>query len=934
MLQRQDGIRFACTRAALALMAIALRVSAASAAPPRFDGPFEVRQFAVFHVVNPSGEPFTVHLRWREADRAHVDRPMLVRVFDPEERMLIRHDAPGEKSDDIEQTASLAVPARGAGVYQVAITGFWPVVDLHTDPPLSFGVYGYPQIACRDGQFAGAFVYAPPGLAHLNVRWSEGLQSLSVSDDAGSNVMKVSAADGSASSAPIESGRVYRLSARSQGVGAISFAGMPIVLCPDEASARAIHASVDVLDDGTICFHKFQARAHAILARYRALPPSAYAVQPPVLVRFRQEWLAQPARNQLLLGPYGVFAGLEAVLAAQVLDSASPWFGCIHAERDQSGAMRRGDPWKTIDRLGMSRVATTLPTLAAVYSVRERFNPLAGNEALRNRVVIAALQELMLLREHELTIPEFEEYPGGARAFTFTRLTFSFPLVVRDCPDDVRSVWTEGLQRCVDHEALGQVGITANQWSFIMRGIQQFSEGVDDDWYAQIVKRQVRWLLTRNQWGWGWMPAGYFAESGPDATYSGISLHNFGWLYRRTGDPDLKEALIQCFDLFNHTVAPEPDGSWLGATSFNSRTPDDWSKPQWTAGVCMLAGEIEEAVPLVGRAWLSQAPPVGAARLREAEQRTASLLTYLDRPAFQRIEEAVLMDASEIGFVVWQCSADSTLHGRLPVLESASFTRVFGQEFMCARRPGYYAFLYAGAPMEDWQKRTRPADPHSQFPRNGGGLCMFWSPAFGTSLLAKNWSAYAAQTVLVERADGADWEDYWSVQGRFDAVRDQATITATILNQPVQVERRINFRDDGVDCAVGLSVRAALNATGVWECFPYSLQKPGGMDLSLLDARGQPVRDAGLASAICFRAAGPQGQREVHLVVFSQPRRCRMGVERSIDNYKTPREHGYVLAEVPNATIAGDVEVRWTMLATPEDEIARQVAGAIARLRR
>jgi hypothetical protein len=80
-------------------------------------------------------------------------------------------------------------------------------------------------------------------------------------------------------------------------------------------------------------------------------------------------------------------------------------------------------------------------------------------------------------------------------------------------PDDVRAVWTEGLQRYVDRMAITEVAGTVNQWTFIINGISHFADGTGDARYADVVKRHVRWLLTRNLWNRGRQPAGYFDES-------------------------------------------------------------------------------------------------------------------------------------------------------------------------------------------------------------------------------------------------------------------------------------------------------------------------------------------------------------------------------------------------------------------------------------
>ncbi len=917
--------------ACLMVMAIGAAPAHASEPPRVFAGPFELRQSLYFHVVNTSGEAFSIALRWTDPQRDQMDRALLVRVFDPEEHLLTRHDALGEKGGSIDQSATLDVPARGPGVYQVAITGFTASIDFATRPPMSFGLFGYPELACRGDQFSDTWVYLPPGLEAMDVRGGEQMQSVMLNDESGQSRIDLTGASAGQAALPRQGAHVWRLAARAvaNGIGTLNFGGMPVILCPDEASARATHASIDVLQDGTICFHKFQARVHELLQRYRAMPPSAFDVRPPVMVRDKADWLVEPVRNQLLLGPYGVFSGFDVVLSEQNLQSDSPWFGCIYCWRDDAGRARTMNPWTRCDRLGLSRAASTAATLAAVYSVRERFNRFAGDPALLNRIVIASLQELMMLREHELPLPEFTDYYGGERAFTFARFTLSFPLFIRDCPDDVRAVITDGFQHCVDHETISQVGNTVNQWSFIIRGLHQFSAGSDDPWYNQIVKRHLRWLLARNFNDWGFMPAGYFAESGPDSTYVGITLHNLGYVYEETHDPDLKDALRKCLDLFNHTVAPEPDGTWQCTTSFCTRTPDGWSVPQWGAGIGMLAGQFTEAAPLVSRAGWSLPSVTSAIALRDAERRTTDMLIYLDRQAFRNpsLGEAVLSDASSIAFLVWRRFAEAPLQGELPMVASSSFTRVFGDEFMCVRRPGYYTFIYAGKPMADWQKPQRPSDPHKQFPRNGGGLCLFWTPGFGSSLVAKNWSTYAAQTIIAERGDTAVWEDYWSVRSQFDAAGAKATITSTLLNQPVGIERRVQFFDDAVRLDLTLDVQAPPNATAVWECFPYPLDKPRPLSVRLLDEHGNSVQDRP-ASAICFDAGGT----EAHVIVFAKPRRCSVGTDDSIVHYNKPRRHGRVLAEIPRALSVGQTQVRWMMLSTPISRVAQTISQSLQRL--
>jgi hypothetical protein len=969
-----------------------------AAAVNLLQGPFELRDALTFYIVNQAGADFVVHLKWRDPYQAKFDRPLLVRVFDPDEHLLLRHDEPGERAADVSGDApphliTLAVrmranappTAKRSGVYQVALNAFGGALEFSTEPKLPFGIFGYPQLAGRTNQFASTFICLPPRLDTLQVRGSGLIDQLTLTDESGSARLSLRGQDVSSQIAlPNDaSEHIWRLSVQAPGDYTLNFAGLPIMLCPDRETAQAIRASVDVLDDGTICFHKFQVRAHELLARYRSMPPSSFSVRLPILVRDKSAWLADAARNQLLLGPYGVYSALPAVLDEQNLDPRSPWFGTIHVWRQPEfrsrlGAISQGqtadrrqpiadsqdtNPWSFYTRLGLSRAATHVTTLGAVYSIDEPFNPLYHDEALRNRIIIASLQELMLLREHELPFSEFTSYAGGHRAFTFAAFTQTYPWVIHDCPADVRQVWTDGLRRYVDHETVTAVSDPMNQWTFIIKGLQHFADGSGESWYRDIVRRHVDWILNRRQWNNGFQPAGYFNENeGPDATYNGITLHNLGWVYKQTNYRPLLDALRACMNLFNHTVAPDPDGSWLGASSFCHRTPGDWTAPQFGAGFGMLADEAPEAAvesraivevrhqksdaggpgggPVqshrggLARAWSNAAPTRAPQQVQAAQMKLLEQLRYMDSSAFtsQTIGPQVLSDAAEISFAVWEHFASAAQSSRLPVEADDRFTRNFGDEFFCVRRPRYYAFLYAGHTMGQWLQAHRPQDAHAQHPRNAGGLCMFWSPAMGTSLLSKNWSAYAAHCLIAESGGArggrakagmdqrggvgatgvADWEDYWSIRNSFDEARSGAQITGTIRNQPIEFIKRYSFLEDRVNCELTLQASKAVSFNAFDECFPYSLEKPQRLEVTLLDERGEPVADGQAASAIKFSAAGCN---ESHLIVFAQPRVCSDGVEQVTDVYRNVRTHGRVLAALPSSFSANQVvHLRWSVM--------------------
>lgn len=945
------------------LLSIAAAHTTVQAQPiaPVFAGELQLHQTLTLYLVHERGTDFTIHMKWNDEWQTYADRPRLIRVFDPQEQLLVRRLEPCERTAAPVPHYSIDIPvkATGPGVYQIPVIGFGGNLEFSTTPQMSWGVMGSPWLAGQRNQFADAWVYLPPRLESLNLAVDGVIDQLCFTNDSGAETLAIRGAERRASaSLPADLEQVWRLNVSSPGAYRLDFAGLPIILCPDERSARAIRASVDILEDGTICFHKFQIRAHELLRRYRQMPASAFHVDVPSLVRFKDHWRHEAARNELLLGPYGVYASLPATLREQNLDGSSPWFGSIHTWRNAgqgphgTQTERTENPWTRYDRLGLSRTAQSVGSLAAVYSINEPFNPLYRHEGLLCRIIIASLQELLLLQEHEIPLPVMpDNYYGGERSNIFSSFLRAFPFVVRECPDDVRAVWTDGLRRYVDHESISQVAYTVNQWVPIIKGLLQFAVSTEDDFTMRLIHTHVRWLLNRTMWDRGQQPAGYFDESGPDATYVGISTHFLAWIYKElkqretdglANDADrasaaaLKESLRRCYDLLNHTVVPQPDGTIVGATNFSTRTPWNWTEAQFGGGLAIMADELPEAIPLAAKVWpATRSLSQEAGNRQRVEQALFERLHYLDFNAYtdRAIGPDTIGGGAEMHFAIWEHFATTRLSGELPAIAQKEFVRNFGDEYFCIRRPKYYTILYAGKPRPRWAGE-QPSNPHQQFPRNGGGLSMFWSPAFGVSLLAQNWSAYSANTILVEHPAEydeirhVDWEDYWSVTNSFDEQRAEAVVTGTLRGQSIQYERCHQFLRAGVECTINLHAQDTAAFAAMWECFPYPVDLKPVLNVSLVDEQGRPVRNRP-ASAIVFR----NSSHEAHIIVFAQPRRCVIGTERTVDHYGQPREFGRVLAELPLNWIAGQRHaVQWRMLAIPADRVAAEVHVAIQEM--
>jgi hypothetical protein len=894
---------------------------------------FLLDRMLTFYVVNTTGQNFDVTVRWLCPWQMSTDSPVLVRVLDPNEQEVGRVLDPGLRITGTpgEQAIVVPVAGNGPGVYQVIVTGSTQsYVEFSLAPEMSWGVYGYPLLHSTATSL-DAYIHLPPGLPRLDLQVLDTVSSLQLIDGNGIVHLNVSGANPSGTTV-LPTGTpdaVWRLTANGPAAFGLDFGGAPIIACPDQATALAIHSSIDVLPDGTICYHKFQVAAHDALAEYRAMDPSAFVVSPPSFQAHAAAWTANPARNVLLLGPYGVFTSLPATLAEQNLDPASPWFGVIYTWHDANG-QEQPNPFITYDRLGFSQLSPTLNALAAVYAIDAPFNPLRHDPNLLNRIVIAALQELMMVREHELTMPEYLIYEGGEKAFIFARNMRWVPWAIVQCPGSVRSILIDGLRRQADHMLLAAVPNMVNQWSFIMIGLQSFAAGVGEAFYHAAVDRQIDWLLSRTLLDLGFKPAGYFDESaGPDTTYHGISLHNLAWLAEQTGRGDLKNAIARVYRTLNHTMAPESDGSWVGTTSFAHRTPDAWTQPQWGAGVAITGDDSDDAGVLLGHTWLPWRIPQNANQLHAQQLQIQPLLEYHGANAYTSPQVGVtyIADGPMVHVAAWEHFLSEPVAGQLPMKQRDRFTRKMGDEFFFVRRPTYYAFLYCGKTMEYWQEGQRPTDPKVQYPRNGGGLSMFWSPKFGSSILSQNWSAYSSNAVIARKGNQTFFENYWSVTSGIQESLARATINGDLAEDSMTFRRQMNFLEDRVQCDLRLHTTKARSFDDLWECFPYPLDKPGGISVTLHDANGVQINGNNkVASAIVFHGEA----NEVHIVAFDSPRRCAFGSTSSTDVYGNPREIGRVLASLPAQWSASQARVfKWSMKAVRPQQVQQTIQQMI-----
>jgi hypothetical protein len=877
-------------------------LSAAPATAAHFDGPFHFWNSVVFYVVNPTDQAFTIEVKGQSA----AARPMLIRVFDPNERRLARKNLPENDSLDTQMRPfRFTCQARGKGVHQVHILGESSSVDFRTQPALPFGVFGHsPCLRTAGMQFHRAYIYLPPKLPSLHV-FAGGIgkvERLTLSDGTGKSRLSLGGKGQKDLKGDVplpESGEhIWKLSveANPREKYHLAFGNAPIILCPDPETARAIHASTDVMPDGTLCFHKCQVRAWQLLQKYRQMPASAFEAPLPDLEKYKAEWLKDPVRNRILLDH--VYTKLAYALKDQNLDPKSPWFGTLGVWHDNTGAEYPGNPFGEYSRRDMEQAGMLAVPLACVYAINEPFNPLYRNEALRRRVLIASLQDIMLMKESE-SVDVGTGFHFGGQAMYFNKLTAPFAYVARDCPRDEYNVWSEGMARMSEHLAVARI-TNVNQWTWLIASFARMSLGSDDPWYRGQASRHARWIANRSP-GYGQMPAGYHWEGqGPDATYEGHSLASLAVGYRITGDPLMLEMARRSYELFDHTVAPEPDGKLLGASSFAARTPGDWNLVQGDSGFSTLGDILPQAGRQAGVRYSK--PPATEEELREAAAKLSAetrFFGYLPHN-FRRNFDGFGV-AGEFELYRYHCR--KPLSGQVPAVSAKPFVKAFGDEFYFVRRPAYYAAFYAGHHKVPGNRSPLKQGEHT------GGLMLFWSPGFGTSVRGMNWNAYSANSLLATASDGnTSREDHPSVRAVLKQNPDRLLITGQLYNLPIQFSREYEFLNDRLGVTLTLKATAPVRLASFVECFPYpspqtkskpdpiTVQTPDG---NILDANARDTASVALRN----------NSSECHWLVFAEKRRCQAATTESLTHYEDRVRAGSLQVAIPVDWTAGQQRV-------------------------
>ncbi|NOZ23715.1 MAG: hypothetical protein GXP25_21780 [Planctomycetes bacterium] len=861
--------------------------------PKTFEGPFRCDAVA-FYLVHHGG-PLDITLKLERTEPDPMDA-RLVRLFDPDEKLLEWRYKTYWSTEPPDETFAFRVENGKPGVYILrVVTRGKVLVHLKTEPKSSFGLFPMRTrlYATKPNQFKECYIYVPPR-AEKFVLDAYGSVNVSLADEKGETLATLN----KTGKKEIDIARtqvVWKLSARLDGDNSrLRHRGFPMILCPDEATARNIRGSVEFAPDGTLLYHKCQL---AMWRWMRSLKPEDLAIEPRPLADLEEEWLKPPVPPKAyLLGSYGAMSHMAKLVRCQNLNPKSMWYGCLEQwkEFEPMGEDGRWDREASFKKSTVNTDGWPSP-MAVGYWLDKPFNPYRKDEKLRSRIALAAFADLLKVHE-DGTLKNGSDSDmisySSITGFPFNHnYIVPYGLVAKDMPEEARGIWTEGIRLLADRYPFHRVSCEnqSSHWPigqyliYMGSGVEGYKQmahdfivGMDDPMYNPFMK------------------TGYQQEAyGPDSTYQGLGSCLQATYYRYSRDAAAKDGLRTIYNFFNHTVAPEPDGTVWGANNFAHRTKFAWQHPQYGAGLLQMAGELPEA-----GVWKKEKNLDNPELAKKSEETIRAWIGRTFDDAWYQKHGACVGGSVYAGpFFRYLFYPKRILPGKLPVLQSDRFDKNFNDEFIAIRRPTYYALTYVGRTAHEWTKSHRQMARDKPYRRSGGGLSLFWTPAYGSGILSMNYSALANHMVRADVEGNVEWEykgkdhgvspkcswpDYFSLEHTYDPETHTLVATTRMVDLPIALKRTTVYEEDGVRQVSELAFRGDVRVLRLVENIPLLLNKEG-LRLRFQHAGGAWKDQPGPG---CTAAWVGNGKGNGVLFTFDQPVTLALGPDANQKWYR------------------------------------------------
>ena len=664
-------------------------------------------------------------------------------------------------------------------------------------------------------------------------------------------------------------------------------AGFPVILGEDQEFLRRLGAGLIRTPSGALVPHHFQTRAEGAIREL--LAPEKVGDSEALLALMNAEpedWDAQDlAEVNALRGPYGLYPHLKFALEEQLLEPDNHWAGTIGREiwQDRLASDSPETRWDYLRRNplragqghgGLSSHAYAA-SLAQAYALDRPFNALHGRPELLHRAAAAALRDLMSVNEEGIlagSASEMSDY-SGFPSFVFGQRHFQeFAIAAPHMPPHIREIWTEGLRHLVDRYWPEGLVSTRNQSSHFLTAFQYFAMGSDDPVDQALAKKFAARFIA------GMSDAGYPAEAGgPCASYVGISHHYMSKYWLHSGDDDMRAALEKSYDFFNHTAAPEPDGGALAGFNFNHRVPAGFHAEQYSGARSLAWKGLENVRP-----WKRDKDRSRTASVSGAEH-------WSPQPV------ATQARFPQLAYFATAVGGEDSLPGQWPSESKEPFIKVFGDELVAVKRPGYYAAFYVGRPaatpyylfgaakgIKPWpdggesnsgsMQKLYVEAKGTRRPFNNGGLTIFQTPEFGSAILGAP-APFTHHGLVAKGENGLlHAEDYFAAEFQLNEQENELKCTGRLDTFPLQYQRSYQFNDDHLAVRLQCSASADFKTEDLIECIPLlgGPAKASGANLEIVSG------DNGRARAALLRDRNGQGIR----IEFSEPveiRTCQTG---------------------------------------------------------
>ena len=804
-----------------------------SAAAKNLPGAFEAPALAFYFV--HKGGPLKLDFSARVSQKQNAGQ-VLCRFFDADEKLVKWQYTKISKDSTWKQSHNYGKNAP-KGVYQIRCSSKNAMVSVKSTPEEGFGV-----MAARcmfhsgiKGQFDNAYFYVLPGTKKIILQ-GFGISG-TVFDSTGKAIKKLVTHKRNEINLTGQSGKVCSLKL-NMPVGSYyrtQISGMPTILCGDKATAAAIAGSVNKAPDGKYYPHKFQVEMVKYL---QSLKKSDLELAPIDLTTREKEWLADPNAAALLDG-HGAMKHFPHIMSIQQTDPKAKDFGACKSRY----------------------------VMAFVLGLNRPFNPYYKNKTLQKKVLASAFRYLLGMTEYETFQSAGNNYCGGDALLGVEDVT-GFGAGANAIEDKkLRDLWIDGMRRLPDRFPFFRVSCEnqSSHWPYIYYWT---CKGTGEKGYLNLAQDYIKSMsLPENN---PFMKTGYQQEAyGPDATYQGLGACYQAAYYRMSGDENAKAGLKRIYNLFNHTTAPEPDGKKkYGASMFSHRTAGSWTTPQYGAGRPLMRGELEEAA-----IWNRQTKTYSPEEIKKLIRQKVPEYVYKNSPQVMKYAAGVWNSM----FSDYFYRSENLKNSVHPVLKSDNFLKNFNNEFICVRRPSYYAFAYIGKTAAGWTKSRVNFKPYNKKPvykwNQTQGLGMFWTPDFGNNLLAMNWTADTANIIRADISDDkCDLPSYWSLSSNFDPDTMTLLMNWKMLKTPVDIQRKITFGETSIKVKVRLRFTGDVKIRDMFEQLPFV--KKSGVTIEFDNAgkwQDKPCKTA----AVRFRNSAGAGV----LYKFKKPHDMSFGPE-------------------------------------------------------